>query len=60
MKSIYDLEFLTPLQMAAALQVTDTTVIREIKRGKLKASRIGKLYRISQADFREYMKGVMG
>lgn len=58
MKSVYDLEFLTPGQVAAALQVTDTTVIREIKRGKLRASRIGKLYRISQADFREYIEGV--
>lgn len=59
MKSIYDLEFLTPGQVAAAVQVSNETILREIKRGKLKAARIGKQYRITQASFREYMEAVM-
>lgn len=57
MKSVYDLEFLTPGQVAAAMQVCDTTVMREIRRGNLKAVKIGKKYRITQANFREYLKG---
>ena len=56
MKSVYDLEFLTPGQVAAATQVSDTTIMREIHRGNLKAVRIGKKYRITQAMFREYVK----
>ncbi len=57
-RSIYDLEFLTPQQIAAALQVSPETVQRIIKRGQLKAIRIGKQYRITQNDFRDYMKGI--
>ncbi len=49
------MNFLTPEQVASILQVNKMTVYREIKRGKLKAYKFGKEFRISDMDFEAYL-----
>jgi excisionase family DNA binding protein len=43
---------------ATILGVCVRTVLREIQRGKLKAFRAGRQWRVRLADLRDYMQGV--
>ena len=53
-----DEQFLSPLEVAEILQVKKDTVYEMIKRGDLKATKMGKQFRIARKDVYEYM-GVM-
>ena len=43
-------EILTVAQAATSLQVSDKTVLKWIKSGKLVASQFGRIYRITRSD----------
>ena len=47
--------FLTPQQVAEKLQVRVDSVYRWIKRGRLKAFRLGNLYRVKQFDLDRFL-----
>jgi putative molybdopterin biosynthesis protein len=47
--------FLTPTQVAAALQVSRATVYGLISRGELRARRVGLQLRVSQADLDAFL-----
>lgn len=57
MKTIYNLDFLTPAQVAAVLQVSSRTVNRWIDSGKLEAVQLPGVNRISQQAFQDFLKG---
>ncbi|MBV9789069.1 MAG: helix-turn-helix domain-containing protein [Chloroflexi bacterium] len=44
-------EFLTISEIATLLHLSPTTIWRQIKRGELRALKIGKSYRIRRSDF---------
>jgi putative molybdopterin biosynthesis protein len=46
---------LTPAEVARLAQVSTATVYREIDRGELRASHVGRQLRIDPGDFREYL-----
>jgi excisionase family DNA binding protein len=46
---------LTPDQVAQILQVHQFTVLKYIKQGKIKASKIGRVYRIRQSDLELFL-----
>lgn len=48
-------QLLTVPQVEKALQVSDETVYRYIRAGKLKAIRVGGLWRISEEALREFL-----
>tara|TARA_R100001443_G_scaffold29396_1_gene42561 strand:- start:8596 stop:8787 length:192 start_codon:yes stop_codon:yes gene_type:complete len=48
-------KFLTPKQICDSLNVSPELVYNEIKLGHLPAIKIGKQYRVSQKNFREYL-----
>lgn len=48
-------QFLSPLEVADILQVKKNTVYEMIKRGDLKATKMGKQFRIARKDLYEYM-----
>jgi excisionase family DNA binding protein len=48
--------FLTPAEVAELLRVSPMTVYRLIKAGELRAARIGKSYRIAEADVDAYLQ----
>lgn len=50
-----DEQFLSPLKVAEILQVKKNTVYEMIKRGDLKATKMGKQFRIARNDLYEYM-----
>ena len=45
-----DEQFLSPLEVAEILQVKKNTVYEMIKRGDLKATKMGKQFRIARKD----------
>ena len=47
---------LTPNEVAELLRVSTMTVYRLIKAGDLRAARIGKSYRLSEADVDAYLQ----
>jgi excisionase family DNA binding protein len=49
-------QMLTIQQVMAKLQVADETVYRYIRNGKLKAARVGGLWRITPGDLESFMK----
>lgn len=49
-------QLLTPSEVAEMLRVSSMTVYRLIKSGELRAARIGKSYRISEADVDAYLE----
>ena len=48
-------QFLSPVEVAEILQIKKNTVYEMIKRGDLKATKMGKQFRIAQKDVYEYM-----
>ena len=50
-----DEQFLSPIEVAEILQVKKNTVYEMIKRGDLKATKMGKQFRIARNDLYEYM-----
>lgn len=48
-------QFLSPVEVAEILQVKKNTVYEMIKRGDLRATKMGKQFRIAQKDVYEYM-----
>lgn len=50
------LEFFTVFQIAELLQVHWQTVLTYIKKGKLKAVKLDKGYRISKTEFENFIK----
>ncbi len=49
-------KILTPQQVAQILQVHQFTVLKFIKQGKLKASRLGRVYRIRESDLEGFLE----
>jgi excisionase family DNA binding protein len=49
-------KYYTRKEIAKILSVNPMTIYREIKRGKIKAIRVGNDYRISESAFKEYTK----
>ena len=50
-----DEKILTPDQVALILQVHPFTVLKFIKQGKLRASKLGRVYRIRQSDVGRFL-----
>ena len=50
-----DEKLLTPVEVAEMLQVKKNTVYEMIKRGDLKATKMGKQFRITEKDVYEYL-----
>lgn len=50
-----DEKILTPDQVAQILQVHPFTVLKFIKQGKLRASKLGRVYRIRQSDVEKFL-----
>lgn len=50
-----DEQFLSPVEVAEILQIKKNTVYEMIKRGDLKATKMGKQFRIAQKDVYEYL-----
>ena len=50
-----DEKILTPDQVAQILQVHPFTVLKFIKQGKLRASRLGRVYRIRESDVTKFL-----
>lgn len=44
-------------EIAELMKVTKTTVYSYIKRGELKAKKIGKYYRVTEANLKEFLEG---
>jgi len=53
-------EVMTPDQVAEYLQVAKITVYRMIDRGDLRATKIGRVYRMRKADVDAYMDAKKG
>jgi putative molybdopterin biosynthesis protein len=49
-------ELYTPQEVAKILRVTRTTIYQHIKKGQLKAIRIGNQYRITKAQLEECLQ----
>ena len=49
-------EFYTIQQIMSKLQVCDETVYRWIRKGELRAIKVGGLVRVSKASFEEFMR----
>lgn len=49
-------ELYTPQEVAVIVRVKRTTIYQHIKRGQLKAIRIGKQYRITKTQLEEYLQ----
>jgi len=47
---------LTPRETAEKLKVSEQTVLRWLREGKLKGIRAGKLWRIKEEDLQEFIK----
>ena len=52
-------EFLTAEQVAKILQVHPFTVLKFIKKGKLKAAKLGRVYRIRRKDVDTFMDSLV-
>lgn len=48
-------KILTPEQVALTLQVHPFTVLKFIKQGKLRASKLGRVYRIREGDVAKFL-----
>ena len=48
-------KILTPEQVAQVLQVHPFTVLKFIKQGKLRASKLGRVYRIRESDVAHFL-----
>ncbi|MBT6068919.1 helix-turn-helix domain-containing protein [Candidatus Peregrinibacteria bacterium] len=46
----------TPEQVGAMLQLHPLTITKYIKKGKLKASRIGRIYRITESAVQQFLE----
>lgn len=51
-----DIEFLTAQEVVEKLRVSLPTVIREIKRGKLRGVKIGNQWRVRTEDLESYIE----
>ena len=51
---------LTPEQVSKILQVHPFTVLKFIKQGKLKASKLGRVYRIRESDLESFLDNTSG
>ena len=47
---------LTPKEVAEKLKVSEQTVLRWLRNGKLKGVKVGKLWRVKEEDLRELIK----
>lgn len=47
----------TPEEVAEILQITEYTVLKWLRQGKLKGFRAGRLWRISEDHLNEFMNG---
>ena len=54
-KTIGDITLYTVLELSQSLDITEVTIRRYIKEGKLKATKIGGKYHISEETLRELL-----
>lgn len=47
---------ITPYIIAKRLMITPNSVIAAIKQGKIKAHKVGRLWKIRETDYEEYLK----
>jgi len=52
------MKLLTPEIVGKRLDVSDKTVIRHIKAGKLKGLKIGKLWKVSEESYQKYLQDI--
>lgn len=52
-----EIKVYTVEEIAELMKVTKTTVYSYIKRGELKAKKIGKYYRVTEANLKEFLEG---
>ena len=52
---ISDVKFLTVAEVAAAMRVSKMTVYRLVHGGELPAVRVGRSFRVTEADVNEYL-----
>jgi excisionase family DNA binding protein len=53
---ISEVKFLTVAEVAAVMRVSKMTVYRLVHSGELPAVRVGRSFRVSEADVHEYLK----
>ncbi len=53
-------EFFSVEEVAKLLNISHSGVLYHIKTGRLKATRVGKIYIISQEDFGDFLKASQG
>ncbi|NUU99294.1 hypothetical protein XO12_03805 [Marinitoga sp. 1154] len=53
------LKVYTPAEVAKILKVNSDTVRRYIRTGKIRASRVGKTYRITQKNIEEFLNSTL-
>ena len=51
-----DVRFLTVAEVAAMMRVSKMTVYRLVHGGELPAARVGRSFRVSEADVNEYLR----
>lgn len=56
MASLSDSRFLTVQEVAELMRVSSMTVYRLIKAGEMRAARVGRSFRIREADVDEYLE----
>jgi putative molybdopterin biosynthesis protein len=55
-RSENDKEFYLVAELATALRVSNMTIYRYIKKGKINAYKIGKEFRIDKAEFQTFLR----
>jgi len=53
------MKLLTPAIVGKRLDISDKTVIRLIKSGKLKGLKIRKLWKVSEESYQEYLQEII-
>ncbi len=51
-----ELKLLTPAQIAEALQLTESTITRWLRNGRLRGFKVGKDWRVSPADLEAFLE----
>ena len=49
-------QLLTPVQIAEALQLTESTITRWLRNGRLRGFKVGKDWRVSTADLNAFLE----
>lgn len=53
---MFEENFLTPSQIAKQLQITERTVYRWLDAGEIRGVKLGRVWRIKEVDFEQFLK----